>query len=190
MHVQQQPRLVFHFGNLKHSPKNFQSPRTSTKAARMPSCSGPPGRDAFCIRVLSPLPLWNSVPSCRRRGHVPLVACCMLQAITPITSSQVWSEIRDRSKAVKGSRRALYAPLCPDKFRLKFSQLSDLSQLQGAPSPQRPTGIKFVFACVSQCTKCAKEHGSRPLLSCNARPSLNLCNTSRSSCGSKNATHW
>ena len=146
LHVQQQPRLVFHFGNLKHSPKNFQSPRTSTKAARMPSFSGSPGWDAFRRRVLSPLSVRNSEPSCRRRGHVPLAACCKLQAITSIRSSHVWSEIRERSKAVRGSRRVLYAPLCPGRFRLKFSQLSDLSQLQGAPSPQRPTGVNSVFA--------------------------------------------
>ena len=84
---QQMPSTSDHFGKWKHSARNFQSPRISTKAPRSDNAVL-----AVLCREASSLPKGN--PSCRQSGCLPGKSCLEPQETRLIKSSHVFAPIQ------------------------------------------------------------------------------------------------
>ena len=107
VHVQRQqhPSCEFQLGKWKTSEKNFQSPRTSTSAARTPKSLLSPA----CLALLQS-DLCHSLPSCRSRGHTPAAQHWKDHAKTEKMSSQVSSAMIFLLQAVRGMRSGCHLP--------------------------------------------------------------------------------
>ena len=135
---QQLPALRLCAGRRKTAVWNAQSARTSTSAARTPT-AGEDVRSGW-PRCLQQSDFNQGVLSCRMVGAMPMASARSDQHSTSQISNQVCSDNCFFAKATSGNLNCLKAPLCPGRFKLKVSMLSDLSHWHGAPSPQRPRG--------------------------------------------------
>ena len=119
-HSQQQPFFVLCFGKPKVSPKNFQSPRTSTKTDFVP-------KDVPACFALALSVFLQAVSSCRVCGWRPKKQDVKLHLTTSRMSSQLLGPICFLEIAVIGKRSVWYGSLMPGTLRLKVSIDSVLS---------------------------------------------------------------
>ena len=143
-HFQQQPAKVLCLGKPNVSPKNFQSPLTSTRTAWMAI-----DLPASLARLLSVF--LHAVSSWRTCGKEPKKHCTKLHLMISKISCHVFLPICFLDMAVMGRRRALYSFWIPGKLMLKVSPLSLLSQFTGTPSPQRPMATNDLPASICIC---------------------------------------
>ena len=145
-HIQQHPLEVLCFGKPKVSPKNFQSPLTSTNTDLAPN-------EIPFFFLLQRSDFLQAVLSCRACGAVPKKHHCKLQLTISMMSVHVLAPICFRDMAVIGSRKVWYGSLTPGRFRLKVSTDSVLSQLHGTPSPHNPRATNLSPARASISSK-------------------------------------
>jgi hypothetical protein len=119
LHSQQQPCFTLWNGRWKHLPIQSQSPLTWHKHAlngRWP---------VFPALFLSVGP--QAVASCLHTGRTPARTCLMDHAMTPMTSSYVFSEAAQSGRQKRGILSLPFLPGRPGRLRVTATTLSDRS---------------------------------------------------------------